>query len=98
MTFSVGVIALKSVITVMGKDGVGIIARLSALLAKNSVNIIDITQTTSENQFFMVMVVDMGKATASFSDIAAELQSLGEMLEQKIQVRHKKVYDSMHRI
>lgn len=89
---------LKSVITVMGKDGVGIIARVSALLAKNSVNIIDITQTTSENQFFMVMVVDMGKATASFSDIAAELQSLGEELEQKIQVRHKKVYDSMHRI
>ena len=89
---------LKSVITVMGKDGVGIIARVSALLAKNNVNIVDITQTTSENQFFMVMVVDMGKATASFSDIAAELQSLGEKLEQKIQVRHKKVYDSMHRI
>lgn len=82
----------------MGKDGVGIIARVSALLAKNNVNIVDITQTTSENQFFMVMVVDMGKATASFSDIAAELQSLGEKLEQKIQVRHKKVYDSMHRI
>jgi len=89
---------LKSVITVMGKDGVGIIARVSALLAKNNVNIIDITQTTSENQFFMVMVVDMGKATASFSDIATELQALGEKLEQKIQVRHKKVYDSMHRI
>ena len=46
----------------------------------------------------MVMVVDMGKATSSFSDIAAELQSLGEKLQQKIQVRHKKVYDSMHRI
>lgn len=89
---------MKSVITVMGKDGVGIIARVSDLLAKNNVNIIDITQTTSENQFFMVMVVDMGKATASFSDIAAELQSLGEKLAQKIQVRHKKVYDSMHRI
>ncbi len=89
---------LKSVITVMGKDGVGIIARVSALLAKNNVNIVDITQTTSENQFFMVMVVDMGKATSSFSDIAAELQSLGEKLQQKIQVRHKKVYDSMHRI
>lgn len=89
---------LKSVITVMGKDGVGIIAKVSALLAKNNVNIIDITQTTSENRFFMVMVVDMGKAIASFSDIAAELQSLGEEIEQKIQVRHKKVYDSMHRI
>ena len=89
---------MKSVITVMGKDGVGIIARVSALLAKNNVNIIDITQTTSENQFFMVMVVDMCKETASFSDIATELQALGEKLEQKIQVRHKKVYDSMHRI
>ena len=89
---------LKSVITVMGKDGMGIIARVSALLAKNNVNIIDITQTTSENRFFMVMVVDMSEATSSFSNIAAELQSLGEKLEQKIQVRHKKVYDSMHRI
>lgn len=89
---------MKSVITVMGKDGMGIIARVSALLAKNNVNIIDITQTTSENRFFMVMVVDMSEATSSFSNIAAELQSLGEKLEQKIQVRHKKVYDSMHRI
>lgn len=89
---------MKSVITVMGKDGVGIIARVSALLAKNNVNIIDITQTTSENRFFMVMVVDMGKATVSFSNIAAELHAIGEELEQRIQVRHKKVYDSMHRI
>ena len=89
---------MKSVITVMGKDGMGIIARVSALLAKNNVNIIDITQTTSENRFFMVMVVDMSEPASSFSNIAAELQSLGEKLEQKIQVRHKKVYDSMHRI
>lgn len=89
---------MKSVITVMGKDGIGIIARVSALLANNNVNIIDINQTTSENQFFMVMVVDMGEATASFSEIAAELQVLGEKLGQRIQVRHKKVYDSMHRI
>ena len=89
---------MKSVITVMGKDGVGIIARVSKLLAENNVNIIDITQTTSENRFFMVMVVDMGNATMSFSNIATELQMLGEELEQKIQVRHKKVYDSMHRI
>lgn len=89
---------MKSVITVMGKDGVGIIARVSALLANNNVNIIDINQTTSENQFFMVMVVDMGKATVSFSDIDTQLQTLGENLGQRIQVRHKKVYDSMHRI
>jgi len=89
---------VKSVITVMGKDSVGIIAGVSALLANNNVNIIDINQTTSENQFFMVMVVEMEKATASFSDIAAQLQALGEELGQRIQVRHKKVYDSMHRI
>ena len=89
---------MKSVITVMGKDTVGIIARVSDLLAKNSVNIIDITQTTSDNKFLMVMIVDLEKATCSFADISSKLKELGEELEQRIQVRHKKVYDSMHRI
>ncbi len=89
---------MKSVITVMGKDGVGIIARVSALLAKNEINIIDISQTTHENQFLMVMVVDMKNANISFAQTVNELKALGEELGQKIQVRNKKVFDSMHRI
>ena len=89
---------MKSVITVMGKDSVGIIARVSELLAKNEINIIDISQTTYENQFLMVMIVDMKNSKASFAQTVNELKTLGEELGQKIQVRNKKVFDSMHRI
>ncbi len=89
---------MKSVITVMGEDSVGIIARVSALLAKNEINIIDISQTTYENQFLMVMVVDMKNSNTSFAQTVNELKALGEELGQKIQVRNKKVFDSMHRI
>ena len=89
---------MKSVITVMGKDSVGIIARVSELLAKNEINIIDISQTTYENQFLMVMVVDMKNSNVSFAQTVNELKALGEELGQKIQVRNKKVFDSMHRI
>ena len=89
---------MKSVITVMGKDSVGIIARVSELLAKNEINIIDISQTTYENQFLMVMIVDMKNSNISFAQTVNELKALGEELGQKIQVRNKKVFDSMHRI
>lgn len=89
---------MKSVITVMGKDSVGIIAKVSAFLAKNDINIIDISQTTYENQFLMVMIVDMKNANISFAQTVNELKALGEELGQKIQVRNKKVFDSMHRI
>ena len=89
---------MKSVITVMGKDSVGIIAKVSQLLAKNEINIIDISQTTYENQFLMVMIVDMKNSNVSFAQTVNELKALGEELGQKIQVRNKKVFDSMHRI
>lgn len=89
---------MKSVITVMGKDSVGIIAKVSELLAQNEVNIIDISQTTYENQFLMVMIVDMKNSNISFAQTVNELKALGEELGQKIQVRNKKVFDSMHRI
>ena len=89
---------MKSVITVMGKDSVGIIARVSALLAKHEINIIDISQTTYDNQFLMVMIVDMESSKIPFNEAVNELKALGEKLGQKIQVRHKNVFDSMHRI
>ena len=59
---------MKSVITVMGKDGVGIIARVSAFLAQNKINIIDIAQTTNEDQFLRVMVVDMEASLIPFNE------------------------------
>ena len=89
---------MKSVITVIGDDGVGIIAKVSGLLAENNVNIIDISQTTYDKQFLMVMVVDIKEASVTFFEISEKLKKLGEENDLKIQVRHKKVFDSMHRI
>ena len=89
---------MKSVITVIGKDAVGIIAKVSKLLSENNVNIIDISQTTDNDQFLMVMVVDIKESKVSFYDVAEQLKMLGEETGLKIQVRHKKVFDSMHRI
>ena len=89
---------MKSIITVLGDDTVGIIARVSAFLAENNINIIDISQTTEEDQFLMVMVVDMSNALISFSDAASSLKKIGFDMGLKIHMRHKKVFDSMHRI
>ena len=89
---------MKSVITVMGKDGLGIIAKVSEFLAKNKINIIDISQTTYEEQFLMVMVVDMESSIIPFNEVVVGLRELGKEIGQRIQVRHKTVFDSMHRI
>lgn len=89
---------MKSVITVMGKDGVGIIARVSDFLARNKINIVDISQTTYDDQFLMVMVVDMQTSLIPFNEVASGLKELGSEIGQRIQVRHKTVFDSMHRI
>lgn len=89
---------MKSVITVIGNDAVGIIAKVSGLLAEDNVNIIDISQTTYDKQFLMVMVVDIKEAVVSFFEISEKLKKLGEENGLRIQVRHKKVFDSMHRI
>lgn len=89
---------MKSVITVIGNDAVGIIAKVSGLLAEDNVNIIDISQTTYDKQFLMVMVVDIKEAVVSFFDISEKLKKLGDENGLRIQVRHKKVFDSMHRI
>ena len=89
---------MKSIITVLGNDAVGIIAKVSAFLAENNINIIDISQTTDDSQFLMVMVVDMKDASISFSDTASGLKKIGLDMNLKIHMRHKKVFDSMHRI
>lgn len=89
---------MKSVITVIGVDAMGIIAKVSGFLADNNINIIDIVQTTEEKQFLMVMIVDLNNALISFSEISEKLKVLGDEMGLRIQVRHKKVFDSMHRI
>ena len=89
---------MRAVITVKGADAVGIIAKVSGLLAKNDVNIIDISQTTVENRFLMVMLVETEGAQVTFSQINEMLSDLGESIGQSITMRHEQVFNSMHRI
>lgn len=89
---------MRSVITVTGADGVGIIAKVSGLLAQHGINIVDISQTTADKRFLMVMLVEMDNADESFAQIGKMLTELGESIGQSITMRHEKVFNSMHRI
>ena len=80
----------KVIITVVGKDTVGIIARVCTYLAEHHVNILDISQTIVQEFFNMMMIVDMQNATASFEEIAAGLDAVGEEMELPLSAREKR--------
>lgn len=88
----------KTIITVVGKDTVGIIAKVCTYLADNGVNILDISQTIVQEYFNMMMIVDMEKASKPFADIAEELEKLGETIGVKIKCQHEEIFTKMHRI
>lgn len=89
---------MKAVISVIGRDKVGIIARISNICAENNVNINDITQKVLHETFTMIMWVEMSGSEKDFSTIAKELESAGEEMGLIIHVMHEDVFDSMHRI
>ncbi len=89
---------MRAVITVVGKDAVGIIAEVSTILKKHSVNIIDITQSGISDLFAMVMLADISKCTIDFSALADELGGLGSRLGLDIHTMHEDIFNSMHRI
>ncbi|MBO5056044.1 MAG: ACT domain-containing protein [Lachnospiraceae bacterium] len=88
----------KTIITVVGKDTVGIIARVCTYLAENQINIEDISQTIVQGYFNMMMVVDTNKAVKHFGEIADELQALGEEIGVVIKCQKEEIFDKMHRI
>lgn len=87
-----------AVISVIGKDKVGIIAKVSNLLADNNINIKDISQTILDNIFTMIMMVDLQGLKIEESDIKDKLNSLGEELGVSITIQHTDLFDKMHRI
>ena len=88
----------KTIITVVGKDTVGIIARVCAYLAEKQINILDISQTIVSGYFNMMMVVDRTNATNSFGDMADEMEKVGEEIGVVIKCQREKMFDKMHRI
>ncbi|MCR5419323.1 MAG: ACT domain-containing protein [Lachnospiraceae bacterium] len=89
----------KTIITVVGKDTVGIIAKVCTYLADKKINILDISQTIVAGNFFnMMMVVDRQEALNSFGEMADELKELGESIGVVIKCQREEIFDSMHRI
>jgi len=89
---------MNAIITVVGTDKVGIIAKVSAFLAERNINIEDISQTILSGNFVMMMMVSLGSCSKDLEEIKKELNSLGETLNVSISLMHEKVFSAMHRI
>ena len=89
---------MKAVITVIGKDKVGIIAGISSILADCGVNILDISQTIMQGIFTMVMLVDISKICTSFAQLSERLEEKGNELGVSVRIQHEDIFNSMHRI
>jgi ACT domain-containing protein len=88
----------KCIITVVGKDRVGIIAKVCTYLAENSINILDISQTIVQDFFNMMMIVDVKETDKPFENIVEEIQQLGLEIGVKIRIQHEDIFNKMHRI
>ena len=88
----------KSIITVVGKDTVGIIARGCTYLADNRINILDISQTIVQGYFNMMMIVDTSAAEKEYGRCADELEELGNRIGVQIKMQREDIFNSMHRI
>ena len=92
------VIFMRAVITVVGKDRVGILANVSAICAENGVNIEDVTQSVMQDNFCMIMMADIPAMTTGFAEFAKELKNKGEEMNLVIHCMHEDIFDSMHRV
>ena len=89
---------MNAIVTVIGKDKVGIIAAVCIKLAEINVNVLDISQTILDGKFTMVMAVDAANANVGFEELAAQLRELGEGMELSIRIQREEIFDAMHRI
>lgn len=88
----------KVIITVVGKDTVGIIAKVCTYLAGNKVNILDISQTIISGYFNMMMIVEAGNTTKALTDIITDLEAIGNEIGVVIKCQREEIFDKMHRI
>ncbi len=88
----------KTIITVVGKDTVGIIAKVCTYLAENGINILDISQTIVQGYFNMMMIVDTSGSDKKSAEITEELAALGEEIGVLIKCQKEEIFDMMHRL
>jgi len=88
----------NGIITVIGKDKVGIIAKVCIFLSEAGINILDISQTIVNGYFNMMMIVDLSKSSKKFDEIYDGLEKLGEEIGVIIKIQHESIFESMHRV
>ncbi|MCA1917204.1 ACT domain-containing protein [Methanospirillum hungatei] len=88
----------KTIITVVGKDTVGIIAKVCTYLANNQINVEDISQTIVQGYFNMMMIVDTDRSSKPFSEMVTDLDVLGDEIGVKIRCQREDIFTKMHRI
>lgn len=89
---------MRAVITVLGRDAVGIISAISAKCAEYNINIIDITQKVMDELFVMIMIVNIEKSTIKFTDLVDDLNKVGKEMNLEIHTMHEDVFNAMHKI
>ena len=89
---------MKAVITVIGKDNVGILAKVSAVCAEYNANVTDVTQSVLQEMFPMIMMVDISQINKDFVELVERLNDLGKQLNLSIHTMHQDIFDSMHSI
>jgi ACT domain-containing protein len=89
---------MNAIVTVVGTDQVGIIAKVSAFLAERKINILDISQTILSGNFVMMMMTDLSQSTKPLETVKTELAALGAQVNVSISVMHEGVFQAMHRI
>jgi ACT domain-containing protein len=88
----------KSIITVVGKDRVGIIAAVCTYLSNHNINILDIDQSISQGYFHMMMIVDANAADLEYSRLVSDLEEIGTQMGVQIKMQHEDIFNVMHRI
>ena len=89
---------MKAIVTVIGRDRVGIIALVSRMLAERGVNVLDISQTVLQEYFTMIMLVDASGCAVPFAELAKELASAGESEGIQIRIQREEIFNAMHKI
>ena len=88
----------KCIVTVLGKDTVGIVAKVCTYLAENKINVLDISQTIIQGYFNMMMIVNHDASSKAFNDLADELAALGKEIGVDIKIQHEEIFNMMHRL
>jgi ACT domain-containing protein len=89
---------MRAVLTVIGKDTVGILAKVSAICSDYNANITEVTQSVLQDMFAMIMLVDISKLNKNFTELSDRMKNLGDELGLSIHVMHEDIFNSMHRI